>query len=456
MERCCALLALLAGLASAQPKRILYVTHSAGYRHASIDTSVPVLQDLAQRTGQFEIVATDDVSLLNASSLATFDAVLFFTSGELPISDSQKSDLLQFVRSGKGFAGVHSATDTFYTWPEYGDLIGARFNGHPWVQPVRLDIEDPAHPAMAPVQPSFPIMDEIYQFRDFSRSRSRVLMTVDAHSIDLTLASVNPGTEDFPSAWCHLYGAGRVFYTALGHFDETWRDDRFQRLLLGGLLWATGQADGDASPRNPGPPVVPPGAVANSASYQPPMTIAPGSWFTIFGANLTTGSALATDAYSTIYKLAGTVVKVNGEAVLLNYASPNQINAYLSLDTAIPAGSMFEITVSAAGGDASHTSAVQAKATDTTPGVFATTLQGGYLTIWATGLGPVVSNGEFQLTKTSPAVRIGGAASRILFSGLAPGWLGIYQVNVELPASYTTPSPVEFCFNSYCQMAGSI
>ena len=163
-----------AGLASAQPKRILYVTHSAGYRHASIDTSVPVLQDLAQRTGQFEIVATDDVSLLNASSLATFDAVLFFTTGELPISDSQKSDLLQFVRSGKGFAGVHSATDTFYTWPEYGDLIGARFNGHPWVQPVRLDIEDPAHPAMAPVQPSFAIMDEIYQFRDFSRSRSRV------------------------------------------------------------------------------------------------------------------------------------------------------------------------------------------------------------------------------------------------------------------------------------------
>jgi uncharacterized protein (TIGR03437 family) len=309
---------------------------------------------------------------------------------------------------------------------------------------------------MAPVQPSLAIMDEIYQFRDFSRSRSRVLMTVDAHSIDLTLPGVNPGTEDFPSAWCHLYGAGRVFYSALGHFDETWRDDRFQRLLLGGLLWVTRQMDGDASPRNPAPPIVPAGAVANSASYQPPMTIAAGSWFTIFGGNLTTGSALADDSHATFYKLGGTVVKVNGAAVPLNYASPSQINAYLPLDTAIPAPSTFEITVSAAGGDASHTNAVPVKAADTTPGVFATTLQGGYLTIWATGLGPVVSNGQFQLTKTTPVVRIGGVGSRILFSGLAPGWQGIYQVNVELPANYTTPSPVEFCFNSYCQMAGSI
>jgi hypothetical protein len=89
-------------------------------------------------------VATDDVSLLNASSLATFDAVLFFTSGELPVSDSQKSELLQFVRSGRGFAGVHSATDTFYTWPEYGDLIGARFNGHPWLGIYQVNVELPA------------------------------------------------------------------------------------------------------------------------------------------------------------------------------------------------------------------------------------------------------------------------------------------------------------------------
>ncbi len=450
---CGVLLALWAGLATAQPKRILYLTHSAGYRHASIDTSIPVLQDLANRTGQLEIVATDDVSLLNAANLASFDAVLFFTSGELPVSDSQKADLLQFVRSGKGFAGVHSATDTFYSWPDYGQLIGARFNGHPWVQPVRLDIEDPDHPAMAAVKPSLSIGEEIYQFRDFSRLRSRVLMTVDPHSIDLSAAGVNPGTEDFPSSWCHLYGQGRVFYTALGHFDDTWRDPRFQQLLWGGLLWVTRQVDGDARPRDPPAPLVPPNAVANSASFQPPMVISAGSWFTIFGSNLTPGSALAADP---VYKLAGAVVKVNGAAVPLNYASPTQINAYLPLTTAPAPDGTYPVTLSATGGDPSHTTSFTVRASDATPGIFATTVQNGYATLWATGLGPVVQSGPFQLTKSTPMVRIGGVASRVLFSGLAPGWLGLYQVNVELPAGYRSPAPVEFCFEAFCQPAGSL
>src|SRR5436309_10966079 len=100
---------------SAQPKRILYITHSAGYRHDSIPTSVAALQSIATASGKLEITASEDVSLLNAATLRTYDAVFFFTSGELPIGDSQKQDLLDFIRSGKGFGGAHSATDTFYT-----------------------------------------------------------------------------------------------------------------------------------------------------------------------------------------------------------------------------------------------------------------------------------------------------------------------------------------------------
>lgn len=438
--------------AGAQPNRILYVTHSAGYRHASIPVSIAAVDTLAHRSGLFEVVATEDVSLLNAATLAGFDAVLFFTSGELPISDSQKLDLLQFVRDGKGFAGVHSATDTLYTWPEYGELIGARFNGHPWVQPVRLDVEDPDHPAMTPVRPSLDITEEIYQFRDFSRSRSRVLMTVDQHSVDLSARGVNPDTEDFPSAWCHLYGAGRVFYTALGHFDETWQDDRFQRILLNALLWITRQLDGDATPRIPPPPAITPDGAGNSASLRPRMTISAGSWLTIFGTDLTTGSPLAADVQSPPFKLAGTVVKVNGEAVPLSYAAPSQINAYIPLAAA---ASAFEVTVSAAGGGARHTVPVHLIAADATPGVFTITLQNGYLAIWATGLGAVYQSGDFQLTRTTPVV-IDGSPARVLFSGLAPGWLGLCKVNVELPGSYASPAHVEFCFGSYCQSAGWI
>ena len=128
-------LALLPSIVQGQPKRILYITHSAGFRHDSLPVSQQVLQQIAARSGKLEITATEDLSAL--SDLANYSAVFFFTSGELALTDTQKSNLLAFIRNGGGFGGAHSATDTFYTWPEYGDLIGARFDGHPWVQEVR-------------------------------------------------------------------------------------------------------------------------------------------------------------------------------------------------------------------------------------------------------------------------------------------------------------------------------
>src|SRR4051812_17238437 len=104
--------------AVAAPKRVLYVTHSAGFVHGSLPTSCEVLKDLGVRTGEFEVVCTEDLSLISADSLREFDVLYFFTSGELALNDRQKADLLSFVRDGKGFGGAHSATDTFYTWPE--------------------------------------------------------------------------------------------------------------------------------------------------------------------------------------------------------------------------------------------------------------------------------------------------------------------------------------------------
>ncbi|MGH9659273.1 MAG: ThuA domain-containing protein, partial [Bryobacteraceae bacterium] len=106
-----ALMLALAGCAFPAPKRVLYVTHSAGFVHGSISTSRRVLQSAAARSGALEVVATEDLSFLTAARLRDFDVVFFFTSGELPLDDSQKADLLAFVRGGKGFGGVHSATD---------------------------------------------------------------------------------------------------------------------------------------------------------------------------------------------------------------------------------------------------------------------------------------------------------------------------------------------------------
>ena len=222
------------------PKRILYMTHSAGYVHDSIPTSCAVMQSLAARSGQFEVLCSEDLSLIDADSLRNFDILYFFTSGELALSDQQKVDLLAFVRDGKGFGGVHCATDTLYTWPEYGDLIGAYFDGHPWAQEVSINIEDSDDPTVRALAPSFRIVDEIYQFRNFSRDRVHVLMSLDTTSVDLTAPEVARPDGDFPLAWCRNYGQGQVFYTALGHPADTWLDERFQNMLLNALLWLAG------------------------------------------------------------------------------------------------------------------------------------------------------------------------------------------------------------------------
>src|SRR5262245_35203164 len=128
---------------SARPKhRVLYITHSAGYKHAVIPQSEEILKELASRSDSFTVTASQDCSLISETSLKQYDAVLSYTTGELPISDEQKNALLKFVKSGKGFAGVHSATDTFYKWPEYGAMIGGYFDNHPWHQEVVIKVED--------------------------------------------------------------------------------------------------------------------------------------------------------------------------------------------------------------------------------------------------------------------------------------------------------------------------
>ena len=461
MIRWVACVFLASGLLAAQPKRILYVTHSAGYRHDCLPISAEALRQVAARNGQLELTATEDLSLITAAGLSEFDAVLFFTSGELALSETQKADLLEFVRGGKGFGGAHSATDTLYTWPEYGELIGARFYGHPWVQVARADVEDPDHPASSPVQPSFSLLEEFYQFREFSRNRSRVLMTLDLNSVDRNAAGVNPGTEDFPLAWCHPYGRGRVFYTALGHFESTWRDERFQRTMLGAMLWLTGQAEGAAEPRPAGTPEILPDGVGNSATFQPRMTVSPGSWITIFGRGLTAGSTMTGRAFELPFRLAGSTVKIDGRPIPLLYASPTQINAFIALDTkprvfAPPCpfgcpGPSFDMEISVGEGGLRGTVIAKLNAVEATPGVFTITRASNSITLWATGLGPVDANGNLFVTRTQPVVKIDGSPARVLFSGLAPGWVGLYQVNVELPVLPAGPIPVDFEFGPYRQ-----
>ncbi|MFO0928168.1 MAG: ThuA domain-containing protein [Gemmataceae bacterium] len=235
-------------------KRLLVITESRGFVHDVVrrDKGRPalvekVLTELAEKSGDFDVVCSQDSRKdITAENLSQFDAVFFYTSGNLPLSDTQKADLLGFVRGGKGFAGAHSASDTFYNWPDYGRLVGGYFDGHPWHQKVKVLVEDTKHPATRHLGESFEITDEIYQFRTpYDRSQLQVLMRLDP-AIEKDRRRGKRADNDYALAWVHKYGKGRVFYTALGHRDDVWKDERFQKHMLGGLRYVLGLASAES------------------------------------------------------------------------------------------------------------------------------------------------------------------------------------------------------------------
>lgn len=217
--------------------KVLYLTHSAGFKHQVLPLSEQILKEMGEKSGLFDATITQDCSIISREGLKPFSAVVFYTTGELPVSEEQKAALIDFIKSGKGFVGIHSATDTFYKWAEYGDLIGGYFDGHPWHEEITAKVENREHPATTHLGPSFEITDEIYQFKNFSRDRVNVVLSLDVASVDLAKPGVRREDKDFALAWWRDYGRGRVFYTALGHRPEVWQDERFQKHLLGALRW---------------------------------------------------------------------------------------------------------------------------------------------------------------------------------------------------------------------------
>jgi uncharacterized protein len=240
---------------AAPPPRVLVYVVSAGYEHAVArrpepDARAPVegaLEALGRETGAFEAIVTRDAAWFDPERLKKVDVVFFYTTGELPLSAAERAALFAFVRGGGGFAGAHCAADTFHEVPEYGAMLGAYFDGHPWHQAVRIRVEDREHPATRHLGEAFTLSDEVYQFRaPYDREQLHVLLSLDPASVDVAAPGVHRTDGDFALAWCRRWGKGRVFYTALGHEPAVWRDERFLRHVLGGILWAAGR-----DPREP-------------------------------------------------------------------------------------------------------------------------------------------------------------------------------------------------------------
>jgi len=232
-----AMLALAPAVASAAQARVLVITETAGFQHDSIPTARGTLKQLGARSSAYRVVDRAGVRELSPARLRRYDAVVFaLTSGELPLSAAARRGLIRFVQRGGGFVGVHSATDTLYTFPAYGRLVGAYFRDHPYMsgQLIRTGTR---HPATARQPRRSPIREELYRFRTDPRDRgARVLLRLDPASVP----GAEPG-EFLPVAWCQRFGQGRVYYNALGHFPATWRSGRFRDQLDGAIAWAAGK-----------------------------------------------------------------------------------------------------------------------------------------------------------------------------------------------------------------------
>jgi type 1 glutamine amidotransferase len=219
---------------SRQPSGVLLFTRTSAYRHDSIPAAIDALRELAAGEG-LTAYATEDPDVFSAADLASYAAVVFLsTSGDV-LTEKGKAALEAYIGSGGGFLGVHSAACTEYEWPYYGELLGARFDGHPDIQSAVVAVEDAGHPATAHLPERWEWTDEWYNFRANPRPGVQVLATVDERLYE-------GGTmgDDHPLVWCHQPGGGRAFYTALGHSAEAYADPAFRAHLLGALRWVRG------------------------------------------------------------------------------------------------------------------------------------------------------------------------------------------------------------------------
>jgi type 1 glutamine amidotransferase len=243
----------------AKPKRnLLFIGQAKGYQHEAISTAMATLYNLGHNSGLWNTQLRTDCTAITkkplkweAKNLDAYDAVVFFTDGDLDMDASQKADLLSFIRDdGKGFIGIHSAAITFMGWPEYGEMLGGYFDGHPWGQfNAPLVVEDSKFPGMKYFPAALTLFDEIYQIKDFSRQNVRVLLSLDADKIDLGRKGVKRTDKDFAVIWAKNFGKGRVLYNGLGHVQAVWERSDFQRMWLEMVQWSMGLIPGNATPQ---------------------------------------------------------------------------------------------------------------------------------------------------------------------------------------------------------------
>ncbi len=241
-------------------KHVLVIGETKGWEHDSISACMTAIFDMGQQSGLWDAELRTDTELLtkkslgqrNAKNLNYFDAIVFCsTTGELDMDASQKADMISAIHDdGKGFVGIHAALDTNYTWPEYGDMIGGWFDQHPWFTfQAPIINEDPTFPAVRHFPHEFVKYDEIYQPKDWSRDKVNVLLSLDPNLLDYSNnPRIHRQDHDFAVAWSKMYGKGRVFYSTLGHTEESWQDPDIRTMYFEAVKWVLGMTEGSTTP----------------------------------------------------------------------------------------------------------------------------------------------------------------------------------------------------------------
>jgi type 1 glutamine amidotransferase len=247
-------------------KHILVISQTKGWEHDSIPDGMAAIYNMGHDSGLWDTTLRTDTELItkkdigrNAKNLSYFDALVFVsTTDELDLDDSQKQDMMSFIKDdGKGFVGVHAALDTNFKWPEYGEMIGGWFDQHPWMTfNAPIFNEDPSFPAVRHFPKAFVKYDEIYQPKQWSRDKVNVLLSLDPTKLNYANPNIHRADHDFAVAWAKMYGKGRVFYSSLGHSEESWSDPDIWKMYFEAIKWVLGMTEGSTAshprPQEPG------------------------------------------------------------------------------------------------------------------------------------------------------------------------------------------------------------
>jgi hypothetical protein len=287
-----AALALPTNVFASEKKSVLVFTKSSGWEHdvvKRVDGKLSIVEQALSSLGEkhgFDVTTSKDGRVFESPDFHKYDAVLFFTTGDLttagtdknpPISPEGKRALLTAIHNGVGFVGVHAASDTFHTKPDpennsnryiaHGDksdpylrMLGGEFITHgsaPRLQTTNVIVNDPNFPGVQGVTSPFSFNDEWYSMKDF-RTDMHVILTLDTKGMKGKPYERPP----YPMTWARMEGRGRVFYTAIGDRPENWSTPLFLNLLAGGIRWSTGEVKASLSHNltqaAPGYAVIPP------------------------------------------------------------------------------------------------------------------------------------------------------------------------------------------------------